>query len=63
VTVGPVALLDIVEVSERDVDGVDVTIIDVAESPRLVKVLLGGDPLFSNVCAALVMVARLCWNC
>lgn len=62
-TVGPVVLLGITEVSERDVDELDAMIIDVvAGSPRLVKVSPGGDPLFANVCDAAAMVARVCWK-
>jgi hypothetical protein len=56
VTVGPVVLLGITEVSGRDVDELDVVIIDV------VAVSPGGGPLFSNVCDAAAMVARVCWK-
>jgi hypothetical protein len=63
VTVGPVVLVGVGELSEREVDELDVVVIDVvAGSPELIKVTPGGDPLFSNVCDILAVVSRVCWK-
>jgi hypothetical protein len=64
VTVGPVVLLGKIEVSERVVDELDVTIVDgIAGTSKLVEVLLkDGDSLFSNVCGPPDMVARVFWK-
>jgi hypothetical protein len=56
-------LVGVVELSGREVDELDVVVIDVvAVSPRLVKVAPGGGPLFPNICDELAMVSSVCWK-
>jgi hypothetical protein len=56
-------LVGVGELSEREVDELDVVVIDVvAGSPELVKVTPGGVPLFSNAGETLAMVSRVCWK-